>query len=137
MSFNQTFKHYLRFCVKGWSDFYINPVDVRKVLSISHRERLFCLFDRDYKYTMDIGYANPANVSKMVPVFTTRGVGFAPTSQFDMDNVSMMTVRYKTMKDLDEDRSEILRLQKLLEKYDSEENKKFNEFIKSNTQKLF
>ena len=51
-----TLYHTFRGFVRGWSEFHINPIDIRKIIKISHRKRLFCIIDREYKYTLDIIY---------------------------------------------------------------------------------
>ena len=65
-----TVYHTLKNCVRGWSTFYTNPLDVSKIISVTYTERLFCLFNPEYIYSVIINYSRP----RSDPTFTFRGV---------------------------------------------------------------
>lgn len=57
---NLTFYHRLKgFRNSSWSGIFVNPVDVSYIFSVEYRRRLFCLFDREYPYTLQIIYFDP------------------------------------------------------------------------------
>ena len=46
--------HMFKGFIKGWTTSVVNPLDVRKIIKIDYRKRLFCILDREYKYTLRI-----------------------------------------------------------------------------------
>ena len=83
--------------VRGWSDFYVNFLDVIKIISINWHPRLFCLFvclfDSKYKYTLQIKYYNPRSVLTSSPVFTTGSYPEVALTHMYQET-SIMTIRY-------------------------------------------
>lgn len=113
------FKNILFYTLKGingWSYYTHKTVNVAIVSSIKCHKRLFCIFDRDYKYSLTIGYGE---------LVKCLGVGFG---KFRDDNGikngfaiyicdgpnQVITKRYKTLEDANIDMNEILKKQKYL-----------------------
>ncbi len=128
-----TLHHTLRNCIRGWSSLKLTVVDVRKVMKISYHERLFCLFDRDYPYSLTIKYYNPHSSLSIAPVFGGRG-GFAVTSEFEES--SLVTNRYMHLEDVEADIREIKKLQDIIAQYDLEQNEKMKLFAESEIKRL-
>ena len=61
----------------------------------SPKKRLFCLFQRDYKYTLTIEYYNPETNWHAMPTVPFGGVSFNSYTTFE----SSITMRYKTEKE--------------------------------------
>jgi hypothetical protein len=123
---NATLLHNLKSHVKGWSSFYVNPIDIRKVIDISYNKRLFCIFDSEYKYTLRIEYYNPRSEITTSPVFTSRGSGVAITESYK--EISIMTIRYKTKNEINQEINEIYKLKNIIKNFDEEQNKKLKDF---------
>jgi hypothetical protein len=122
-----TLFHQLKHHVKGWSSFYVNPIDVRKVISISWHPRLFCIFNQDYPYTLKIKYYDPRNVTIANPVFTSGGhTGIALTNIYEEH--SYMEIRYKTENEVHQEINEINNLQNIIKNFDQEQNKNLINF---------
>lgn len=117
--------------VRGWSRFYEQSLDVRKIKSISYRKRLFCLLDRDYPYTLSIKYHNITNESTLIPVITSNGTIGVGSSTYYKDT-SLMTTRYKNLDDLQKDIKSIEELKNKINLFDNEQNKKLEDYIKNN-----
>jgi hypothetical protein len=123
-----TLHHTFKGFVKGLSYFHINPVDIRKVIKINYRKRLFCIFDTEYKYSMEIEYFNPRSEISSSTVITSGGhVGFGIYNQYV--ETSEMTLRYKTEKEVIDEIDEIKKIQKLISQFDIEQNLKLEKFI--------
>lgn len=120
---------------KGWSDFHINPLDVRKIQAISYRKRMFCIFDRNWPHSIDIEYYNPRSKQSLSPVVSTnlQFSGVAASSSYA--ETSMMTVRYPTETEAREEVELIQQLQKDIALFDKEQNRKLAEFILKNKTK--
>lgn len=98
-----------------------NPIDVRKVIDITHRKRMFCIFDPDYLWIMNIEYDNPINTVSVLPVISANGsVGVALAREYEPS--SIITLRYKSLLEIENEKSEIKRLQEIIKKYDEEQN---------------
>lgn len=117
--------------IRGWSRFYEQSLDVRKIKSISYRKRLFCLLDRDYPYTLSIKYHNITNESTLIPVITSNGTIGVGSSTYYKDT-SLMTTRYKNLDDLQKDIKSIEELKNKINLFDNEQNKKLEDYIKNN-----
>lgn len=117
-----TLYYLMKNCVKGLSALQVNPIDVTKVISINHSKRLFRIFDRDYKYTMEIMYSNPR---------VTLGITVVPIYQ----DTSFITLRYKTIEHIDEDIREIYKLKSIVEEYTADQHTKFMDFVKCRIEK--
>jgi hypothetical protein len=123
-----TIHHTLKNFVRGWTNFHINPIDIRKIVKISYHKRLFCIFQREYKYTLEIEYYNPRSESDASPIITTGGqVGFAFTNEYF--ETSQMTIRYKSENEIKQEIDEIKKIQDIIKIFDEEQNKKLAEFI--------
>lgn len=123
-----TIYHTFKGFVKGLSSFHINPIDVRKVIKIDYRKRLFCIFDTEYKYSLEMEYLNPRSELSAAPVITSGGhcgTGFYN----EYIETSEMTLRYKTEKEVIDEIDEIKKIQKLISQFDIEQNLKLEKFI--------
>jgi hypothetical protein len=81
--------------INGWSIKQNSNLDVAKIIDIYHHKRLFCLLDRDHKYTLNIIYSEISVSNSISPVVTTNGIGaavFVPR----IDTEYIITKRYKT-----------------------------------------
>lgn len=122
-----TIYHTFRNFVKGYSFFHHNPIDVRKVIEIYYRKRLFCILDREYKYKLIIEYSNPRSNLTITPMITFGGqVGVAYTRIYEES--SLMTLRFKTEKEVKNEINEIKIKQNLISEFDNEQNIKLAEF---------
>ena len=125
-----TLFHQLKHHTKGWSSFYVNPIDVRKVISISWNPRLFCIFDQDYPYTLRIKYYNPRSVEIASPVISGGHTGIAFTEKYEEN--SYITIRYKTENEVHQEINEINKLQNIIKNFDEEQNKNLKNFANKN-----
>lgn len=108
--------------VRGWSDFYINPLDVRNIININYRRRWFMLTAYDRPWSMRIDYYNPHSSTTSIPVMTTNGhIGIGFTSRYSES--SLMTLRYETEQEILEELAEINKLWSVIEKYDAQESR--------------
>lgn len=124
-----TIYHVLTNCVKGWSDLFLTKIDVRKVMEISTRERLFCIFEREYKYCINIKYYNPRGETTLSPTFVGGKVGITVSDVYK--EYSWITPRYKTLEEAEKEVTEILRLKKIISVYDQEQNTKLNNYVQN------
>jgi hypothetical protein len=123
-----TVQYQLNDCVRGWSEFYTNPLDIRKIINISYHKRLFCLWDSEYKYSVTITYSNPRSVNTNSPVITLGGnVGMSLTTGYR--DKSIMTVRYKTENEVLEVIDNINKRKNLINIYDRQKNEELDTFI--------
>ena len=97
-------KHTLR-GLNGWSLLCIKEIDVMKVVEIAHRRRLFCIFDREYPWTLTIEYNEPTE--SIEPVYTTGGAGFT----ISVELTQSITKRYQTERQVLTEISQIKRKQ--------------------------
>jgi hypothetical protein len=126
-----TLSHTLKNYVKGWSGFFVNQLDIRKIIKIDYHKRLFCVFDHEYKYTLEILYYNPRSESRLSPVITSGGhMGISFNN--DYEETSTITVRYKSENEVKQEISEIKKMQYMIKKFDEEQNKKLVDFINKN-----
>ena len=119
-----TLKHH----VKSYSGLYINPLNIRNIISIYYRERLFCIFDCDYKYSLKLEYYKPHNESNESLVLGTGGIGIAFTNEYV--ETDTMTVRYKTENEVKQEIQEMIKLHNYVKKYDNEQNIKLRNYVK-------
>ena len=124
-----TLKHH----VKSYSGLYINPLNIRNIISIYYRERLFCIFDCDYKYSLKLEYYKPHNESNESLVLGTGGIGIAFTNEYV--ETDTMTVRYKTENEVKQEIQEMIKLHNYVKKYDNEQNIKLRNYTKKYTKK--
>lgn len=109
------------------SKFYVNPVDVKKVISFDKRKRIFCIFNREYPYELDIEYFNPRHVrAPNFAITTGPGIGVAFGEKYE--EISTMSIRYKTEREILNDIYEIEKKQKFLEEFEKREIEKFAVF---------
>lgn len=115
-----TLHHTLKNFVNRWNKFS-NPIDVRKVIDITYRKRMFCIFDPDYLYIMNIKYEKPRYKDTISPIILLNGyVGLAFTTRYEPS--SNIIIRYKTLLEIENEKLEIKRLQEIIKKYDDEQN---------------
>lgn len=123
-----TLYHTFKGFVRGLSSFYINPVDVRKVIKMNYRQRLFCIRDTEYKYSLEIEYFNPRSNPTSTPVITSGGhVGVGFYNEYV--ETSEMTLRYKTEKEVINEINEIEIKQNLISQFDNEQNLKLEKIL--------
>jgi hypothetical protein len=91
--------------INGWSNFSLKELDVAKIMSISYRERLFKIFDRDEPYSLEISYNHTIENTSVAPVFTGGKIGFSLYQKTTIEQ--SITKRYQTKKDVDLEFSEI------------------------------
>lgn len=97
---------------KGFLSYDISTIDVGLVLDMHCERRLFCIFDRDYPYELDIKYhLPPSNIN---------------TSRFTHQIISR---RYKNEKEAHDEMSEIKRMKVDIEKFKHEYLKRDKKFI--------
>lgn len=125
-----TIFHHLKHHVPGWSTFYINPIDLRKIIKINYFKRLFCIGDPDYPYTLKIKYLNQEIETKQNGVFGFRDGELVLTNEYN--KTSIMTVRYKSQTDVLKEIYKINQLQELIKKFNEQQNKKLIEFVNNN-----
>lgn len=121
-----TLYHTFNGFAKGLSSFHINPIDIRKIIDIQYRKRLFCILDIEYKYTLEIEYSIPTNRLSISPVIVFGNLGIANNIN---NKTSIMTLRYKTEKEVINIIEEIKMKQNLISQFDNEQNKKLQEFV--------
>lgn len=122
-----TLYHTLKNHVRGYG-FYTNPIDIRKVISITYSKRLFRIMDKDYIYRLDIEYYDPKSVLTTIHVFSSNG-GPAVGISSSYEEHSYITLRYKTRTDVEQEISEI-------KKFDDEQNMKLQNFANEQNMKL-
>jgi len=57
--------------INGWSFLKLQKIDVCKILNIKYNKKLFCIFDYEYKYTLEIEieYLEPNKNFYIKPVY--------------------------------------------------------------------
>jgi len=131
MTNRHTLFHTLKNCVSGWSHLEHFKLDVRKVVNVEVKSRLFCILDRDYPLTLGIWYHAQTSELRPIPVFTMKGIGFGVSESYI--EKAWITKRYKNMDDINADLSEINRLKAILNAYDKKQQSQFDEFVKELT----
>lgn len=121
--------HYLlKNFTKGWSSFYTNPLDIRKIINVSYHKRLFCLWDPEYEYSATITYYNPRSEYTNSTVITTGGhVGIAYTPTYKENSV--ITVRYKTENEILQVIDDINKRKDAISKFDKQQNDALGTFV--------
>lgn len=114
--------------INGWSSCSHTSIDVAKVLKISCNERLFRIFDRDYKYTLSIEYDEIKSDTGISPVFGGNG-GFVIDNNVTLKQT--ITKRYKTLKEANIDINEIKKRQNILKDHQNTMVKNMLENIES------
>lgn len=59
----------------GWSECNLKTIDVAKILEMDYRQRLFCFWDRDKPYTIEVTYYQPHTKSSLAPTYYAGGFG--------------------------------------------------------------
>jgi hypothetical protein len=116
-----TLYHTFHGFVKGLSLFHVNPVDVRKIVSISYRKRWFCIRDRNYPHQLSVKYSNPITITVPVP--------FVPIPKLILWfpypiylTTSSMTLRYMTHDEVLVEMASIEVKKQFIEKVDEKAN---------------
>jgi hypothetical protein len=86
-------------------------LDVRKVVSLSVRQRLFTIFQKELPWTLQIVYAEPYSHLGAAPVLGWGGV--AVTTETELTRT--VTARYATRELADEDAEDIARAKAAVE----------------------
>ena len=99
----------------GWSSFQTETVDIADIISVGYNKRLFCLFDKDDLYTLEIKCFNISTEIILAPAITSKGIGlaFVPRSTFE----STITRRFQTLDDLNGEIDLIFNYQTKLDEY--------------------
>lgn len=105
--------------INGRTKLDISTIDVSKVLDANYHERLFCIFDRQHKYSLTIKY-DEKYIEKpiWIPVFmpSKSHVGFAIPIDNSKD-FQEIEKRYKTAQECQDEIDEIEFKKEQLEKY--------------------
>jgi hypothetical protein len=88
--------------IPGQSSLSINKIDVFKIIDMNYHKRLFMMVDRKHPYTLRINYSHIEIEPPMFPF-----LGNNVTSE------SIITKRYKNLKEIHEEIDEIKRKQML------------------------
>ena len=119
-----TFKNFVR----GWSGYHISRVDIRKISNVKYHKRLFCIFDAEYEYTLFFSYYNPHSELAVAPIIGGKG-GIVLTSEYS--ETSTVTLRFKTLKDVNAEIDSINKLKHMIEKYDAAKSDKITKFCEN------
>jgi hypothetical protein len=98
--------------VKGWSGFFCQRIDVARVTDMMFHKRLFKLMNRDCDYTLRIDYYKPEENLTVAPTFVRGKVGFTLVNTVELSQ--LLTLRYKTEGDVQNEMDEIRDKQKKL-----------------------
>lgn len=128
-----TLFHYLGHHVSGWSHFYTNPLDIRRIISITYHKRLFCIFDTKYKYTMKIKYNGVGTMSPSSIEVSKKKFYTNIPDRFV--NFNCMSVRYESEQEIIKEIDKIKDLQDIIIKYDYEQDILMKKY--SREQKVF
>lgn len=100
--------------VPGLSSLGSKIIDVAKVLDMSHRRRLFCIFDSEYPFTLKITYNEPKSTWHISPVVGRyTGAAFHPS----VDLTQTLTKRYSSLDEVQKEIDEIKLKQLKLAEY--------------------
>ena len=100
--------------IRGWSKLNISTIDVYKIKDIYYNKRLFCIFDRNYPYTLIIKYNEPQESINLAPGINFKG-GVTLSLVNNMCLISDITKRYKTEIEVKNEIEEINIKQKKIE----------------------
>ena len=92
--------------LKGIRGEYIYKMDVYKILNVKYKKRLFCIFDRDYPYDLEIEYNEPIKCDTIETTYTNKGFIYVPMSKVHL--TQFINNRYKTEIDVKNEINEIL-----------------------------
>jgi hypothetical protein len=102
---NYKFKGLIR-----WSRVNISDINIHNIESIKQRERLFCLFDKDKPYSLDVVHMTdyaPINNFTIGGLYITNRVPFYRYA-------GITTFRYQTKEECDEEINIVNRLKNLI-----------------------
>lgn len=99
----------------GWSSFQPEDIDIADIISVGYNKRLFCLFDRNNHYTLEIKCFNISTEIILAPAITLKGIGlaFVPRNTFE----STITRRFKTLDEINKEIDIISNFQTKLDEY--------------------
>lgn len=99
----------------GWSSYQPNIIDITDIISVTYNKRLFCIFDDDCPYTLNIECHNISTETTLAPVITTKGIGltFIPRNTFK----NTITRRFKTLDEVNNEINKISDHKNLLNNY--------------------
>ena len=103
---------------QGWSDYFLNPVDVARVATMEHRKRLFSIFDGDHPYSLTVTY-NKKTIEPEFTVGVAAGTHLHPVvvASDTVKEQQLITFRYKTEEEVQADIDAVIEKQKKLDKY--------------------
>ena len=107
--------------IAGWSSLSHSKIDVAKVIEITYSKRSYCIFNRQYKYTIQITYDEPTQYLSYV--MGGKGV------YYKTDLTQVITKRYKTELDCKIEIDTILNLQKKIDLYMTKMNQDVSTII--------
>lgn len=84
----------------GWSNLQIRNLDVALITHVSYHKRLFCIFDSDCPWTLQVQYALP-RTTYMTPVITVPGTHIGTTVGQAIQEKQFITVRFPSKEDCD------------------------------------
>lgn len=108
--------------VYGWSHLSIIRIDIGRIISIEKHKRLFKIRDKCYDYTLLIHYDKSTHWTGIAPV-----LGGGASFYNYIDESQMISKRYKTEKDIDNEIKELYEKLEKLEKYRKKISKKILE----------
>lgn len=120
-----TLFHRFMYYVRGWSRFHVNPIDVRRIINIRYRKRLFCITDRAFKFTLEIEYYEPRS-KPPTPMPVINGYFKVDPISYAYDKPRLMTLRYKSEYQIKRQIEMVKNLQNILKKLDDKQNEKQN-----------
>lgn len=92
--------------VNGWSTCNHSIIDVAKIKSIKYNKRLFTFFQKEYKYTLKINYKE-----------NNSNIGIIRENSYDSTlYTQLITKRYKTINDVNDEITEIKKKQDRLQR---------------------
>lgn len=98
--------------INGLSYLNISCIDISKIKSMTYRRRLFCIFEKDYPFTLEIIYKEPKTEIRINPVLAGNNVG-AGLHQYT-SFTQIITKRYKCENDVFDEIKEIKRKEELM-----------------------
>ena len=97
----------------GWSEIPATEIlDVANILNMGIWKRLFCIFDKDKPYTLEVEYYKP--VTNLAPAFGFNKAGAVVSLYHKTDLYHIITARYQTKQQAQREIDEIVAKQKYL-----------------------
>lgn len=122
---NGIFEHKLK-GISGKFSRNVESIDIANIIEINCYERIFCIFDKNHRYSLEIKYFNLKTDGYGAFVLAPYGVGWAfiPT----VENSIQIYRRFETEEEMNDEINEIKEKQILLDKLSEKiRNKLLNE----------